>query len=123
MDNNDSSIRSVVKHFRKCRNVKLVGKCNQCGRCCDCFTQTFIIDYKNHLIPFVGYSNHNCPYWDKEKRICTSRDKRPMMCKVYPYLPEHVSHEGCGWKFKNIKQRKRVECYETNKKKENTTEK
>ena len=89
--------------------------CSDCGRCCKETTHLSIwvtdpnydafmsavegishpeshIDRKPHGILLT--LDDGCPFLDRQTNACTVYDVRPMICRIYPFMPINIAPEG-----------------------------
>ena len=96
------------------KRTKILGNCNRCGKCCE---QAYRFVWVGALLPDSSdydmkkaehkpYSDTALPceklVYDIATRtaICLIQDNKPLLCKYFPYLPEDIIFEQCGFKIK-----------------------
>ncbi|MBR5304099.1 MAG: YkgJ family cysteine cluster protein [Candidatus Gastranaerophilales bacterium] len=126
-----SKIKEQIKRFYHLKILKRkyyrLGKCAQCGCCCENIYvrhQGKVIQTQEEFEEIIKTDNYSfykhisiinkddfglvfsCDKFDKEKRLCTDHKNRPSICKNYP--SEEIFSFGaqlqdkCGYKFEPI---------------------
>ena len=94
--------------------LKRVGKCNQCGACCQllgfltdnaigfdewALARGLDVEYRDNCERVMVTLNHPCPQLDGCKCRLHETDK-PEVCKGFPFVPSDIL-PGCGFRFED----------------------
>lgn len=91
----------MVEEIQKARNLKKVGKCNNCGKCCNLDMNILAIDLERNEVYEVGKrQTKRCSGWNEKEKKCDAYEIRPAICRVYPCTPNNLC-EGCGFSFES----------------------
>ena len=101
MEDKDKIFKSFIEHSRLRRGLKLVGKCRNCGECCNPVT-SYSTNLNNMTMDVYETSDTVCIHLDPVTNKCNSYGDRGALCSMFPYLPENL-FPGCGYQFKNVK--------------------
>jgi len=104
----EKEIKKYIKKELKLRGVKRVGKCLNCGKCCE-LGMIFLVKRKRNgeitSVKLKGNENTVCREYNKKTHKCKVYNKRQWICTLFPMLPEHLKYvkKTCGYKFVKIK--------------------
>jgi len=81
-----------------------LGKCNQCGKCCDPATvpERLAVYARAGLKALLQHSGKPCPHFHYQDGhgVCDIYPLRPYVCRVFPTIPEDIEAlPGCGYAF------------------------
>ncbi len=103
LSDEEIKFKYLCDEFLRRRNLKLVGECKKCGKCCKGGIRVFNFNKSTLCAELVGIKEAECIHYDKETKTCkTYTDDRPILCRLFPYTPE-VLYEGCGYHFEEEK--------------------
>jgi glycosyltransferase involved in cell wall biosynthesis len=100
MTDKDKIFEQFITNTRQARNIKLVGQCKNCGKCCNPVT-SYEINTTKQTMDICNIADSGCMYLDPVTNKCTSYKDRGILCSMFPYLPENII-EGCGYHFEKI---------------------
>lgn len=101
-------VEELITDLRTKRNIKLTGKCLQCGKCCKGLVKIYSI--KENTVELVRIETKPCYYYNKKTKTCKNYKNRTAWCTMFPYVPE-VMYEGCGYKFEEIGTSKELKAF------------
>ena len=96
--------------------MKIAGTCNRCGKCCE---QAYRFRWNGYTLPnesgfdmksacHKSYDN-TVPPCEKlvydiatRKAICLLQNNKPLVCRYFPYLPDDILFEQCGYMIKEV---------------------
>ena len=93
------SLREFILAQWKERGIIRIGKCNNCGKCCE--GNVKIYSCIGNTIELTRRVDKPCFYYNEENKTCKSYNNRCDWCSLFPYLPENL-YEGCGFSFIKI---------------------
>ena len=92
----------MISEILEARNLKKVGKCNNCGKCCNLDMNILAIDNeRNEVYPIGKRESVRCSAWNEKEKKCDAYEIRPAICRVYPCTPLNLC-EGCGFTFEEV---------------------
>lgn len=76
-------------------NVDEVFPCTSCGKCCR--------QVGNHEhTRFLDRGDSVCRYLQLESNLCSIYEQRPIVCRVYDYHQQYLSHEITWYDFRQM---------------------
>jgi uncharacterized cysteine cluster protein YcgN (CxxCxxCC family) len=99
LDKHEAYLKYFVDEFRKRRGLKLKGSCFCCGSCCDGKIRVFHMNTETMTVDLIKRKEEVCPHYNTETKKCNMyNDDRPILCQLFPYVPENL-YPNCGYYF------------------------